>query len=397
MNRRADVSTEVSPLAGAPRLWLAKLYYLLFYAAIGALAPFFNIYLQQRGLSGAEIGLMGSLPPLVALMANPFWAGLADRSRRHQQVLALCVFVAGVLSFGYLAAAGFWQLILVVVAMAFFRAPVPALLDSIVLSMVRGTGASYGRQRLFGSIGYIAITYGAGLVLTASTLDRVFVIHGVLLIAGCTLLSFFLPSAAAGETVDLWAGLRVLARRRSYLAFLGANVLQGMGAAAFFGFLGLRMVAIGGTEAQVGLAFALAALAEIPIMFAGAWVQRRLRLTQMIVFGLLGVASAYVLIGLAPTPELALLVTPFIGIFYGTYWMGVVAFAAEAAPPGLRATGQGLMNAAQFGMGWALGSTIAGLVWGTFGGGWVFFLAAGALFSAATVFFIGQHSGARAT
>jgi hypothetical protein len=38
-------------------LWVAKLYYLLFFGALGALAPFFNVYLRERGLTGAEIGV----------------------------------------------------------------------------------------------------------------------------------------------------------------------------------------------------------------------------------------------------------------------------------------------------------------------------------------------------
>ena len=39
-------------------LWVAKLYYLFFFGALGALAPFFNVYLRERGLSGAEIGVI---------------------------------------------------------------------------------------------------------------------------------------------------------------------------------------------------------------------------------------------------------------------------------------------------------------------------------------------------
>ena len=33
-------------------LWAAKLYYFAFFAALGAIAPFFNIYLQGRRLTG---------------------------------------------------------------------------------------------------------------------------------------------------------------------------------------------------------------------------------------------------------------------------------------------------------------------------------------------------------
>jgi len=257
--------------------------------------------------------------------------------------------------------------------------------------MTKRTGANYGRQRLFGSLGYVVSTYGVGLVLTASTLNLFFVVHALLLIFGCTVLSFFLPVETVSEPVDLRAGLRRLAHQRAYVSFLVMNVLQGIGSAAFFGFLGLRLVAIGATEQQVGAAFALAALAEIPSMAMGGWVQARFRLSQMIVFGLLGVGSMYLLIGLASTPMLVVAVTPFIGVFYGAYLMGGVAYANEAAPPGLRATGQSLMGAAQFGLGWAIGSLAAGLIWGSLGGGWVFLLAAVALFTGAGIFAVGQR------
>ncbi len=50
---------------------------------------------------------------------------------------------------------------------------------------------------------------------------------------------------------------------------------MGMGAAGYFVFLGLHILDLGGTEAQIGLAFSASAAAEIPIMFLGArWFAR---------------------------------------------------------------------------------------------------------------------------
>jgi PPP family 3-phenylpropionic acid transporter len=64
-------------------LLVAKGSYFVFFAAIGCLVPFFNIYLQQKGLTGVEIGWLNSIAPLVALAANPFWGGVADRWQIH--------------------------------------------------------------------------------------------------------------------------------------------------------------------------------------------------------------------------------------------------------------------------------------------------------------------------
>lgn len=382
-------------LGGGSRLWVPKLYYFSFYAAIGALAPFFNIFLQQRGLSGTEIGLIGSLPPLISLAANPFWGTMADRWQIHQKVLALCVFVAGVVTFGFVWVSGFWPILLLVMLMIFFRTPVPALLDTAVMGMLAHTKASYGRQRLFGSIGFLVVSFGLGKVLSANQLDAIFWVHGGLLVFGCTILSFLLPMERhTGEQSNLLAGLRLLARQRRYMSFLVMNILFGFGAACFVNFIGLRLLELGGNEAQVGQAFALNALTEIPIMFVGARLMARFSLVQMMIAGMIGIGASYVLGGLAATPSLIMVVMVAIGFSGGAFWMAVVAYANESAPPGLRATGQSLMGAAQGGLGWALGSITGGLMWDNFGGTVVLVVAGLSMFVGATVFGVGQRAPA---
>jgi len=382
-----------NPLDVDPRLWVAKLYYFSFYAAIGALAPFFNIFLQQRGLSGTEIGLLGSLPPLIALAANPFWGAVADRWQIHQKVLALCVFAAGLLTLPFVWLYSFWPLLFLVMLMIFFRTPVPALLDTAVMGMMTRTGASYGRQRLFGSIGFLAVSYGLGQVLTADHLDAIFWVHGGLLIFGCTALSFLLPMERhTGEHTNLLQGLRVLAGQRRYMSFLLMNVLFGFGAACFVNFIGLRLLLMGGTEAQVGQAFALNALTEIPIMFVGARLMSRFSLTQLMVVGMIGLGIAYILAGLAGSPFLIMVAMVTIGFSGGAFWMAVVAYANETAPPGLQATGQSLVGAAQGGLGWALGSITGGLLWDNLGGTVVLMVAGLSMFVGALVFSLGQRT-----
>jgi len=374
--------------SGAPpsRLWVAKLYYLVFFSAIGAIAPFFNIYLSSQGLSGAQIGLLGSIPPIVALLANPFWGAVADRWQIHQRVLAICALGAGLLSFPFLWATGFWPLLLLVAVMIFFRSPVPALLDSAVMDMVGKTGASYGRQRLFGSIGFVVFSYGLGQMLTARNLDAIFWLHGLLLAGVCTLLGLMLPIERVAQRPNLLAGLGQLWRRPGYPNFLIMNVLMGAGAASFIGFIGLHILALGGAEAEVGMVYALNAVTEIPIMFAGAWILARFRPSQLIVAGLIGFAAVYTIMAMATSPVTILAAAPLLGVLYACFWLAVVNYASQSAPDGLRATGQGLVGAAQAGLGWSIGAVMGGMLWDAFGGSVVLMTAAGLMVSAALVY-----------
>lgn len=374
--------------SGAPpsRLWVAKLYYLALFSAIGAIAPFFNIHLSSQGLSGAQIGVLGSIPPIVALLANPFWGALADRWQIHQQVLAVCVLGAGLLTFPFLWTTGFWPILLLIVVMTFFRSPAPALLDSAVMDMVGKGGGSYGRQRLFGSIGFVTFSYGLGQMLTARNLDAIFWLHGLLLAGACTMLSLLLPIERIARRPNLLSGLAQLWRQPGYPNFLIMNVLMGAGAASFIGFIGLHILALGGSEAQVGMVYALNAVTEIPIMFVGAWILTRFRSSHLIVAGLVGFAIVYGVMATATTPVTILVVAPLLGVLYACFWLAVVNFASKSAPDGLRATGQALVGAAQSGLGWSIGAVVAGTLWDAFGGSVVLMTAAGMMGAAALVY-----------
>lgn len=372
-----------TPSAG---LWVAKLYYLAFFAAIGALAPFFNIHLSNQGLSGAQIGLLGSIPPIIALLANPFWGAIADRWQIHQQVLALCALGAGLLTLPFLWVSGFWPLLLLVILMIFFRSPVPALLDSAVMDLVARAGASYGRQRLFGSIGFVAFSYGLGHLLSPHNMDAIFWLHGLLLAIVCAGLSLFLPIERLASRPNLLSGLAQLWRQPGYPNFLLMNVLMGAGAASFIGFVGLHLLALGGSEAEVGMVYALNAVTEIPILFIGSLLLARVRTRALIAVGLVGFAAVYIVMALSPAPIYILSAAPLLGVLYASFWMAVVDYAAQSAPAGLRATGQALVGAAQGGLGWAIGAIVGGLLWDASGGAAVLWGAAALMLLAALVY-----------
>lgn len=374
-------------------LWAAKLYYFSFFAAIGAIAPFFNIYLQGRGLSGTEIGLLGSLAPLISLAANPFWGTLADRFQIHRLVLAVCALLAGLLSIPFVWQREFGPILLLLMAMIFFRTPIPPLLDTSVMGMLARNGASYGRQRLFGSIGFLLTSYGLGQVMSTDNLDLIFWVHAALLSIGCALLSFLLPfpKHSDAQGASIWQGLRMLAGQRRYMSFLLMAVFMGFGSACFINFVGLRLLSLGGTNGQVGLAFALNAVTEIPVMFMGARLSLRFGTNRLMLIGVFGLAAAYFFAGLAPSPFYVLLAMAMVGFFSGSYWISVVVYANESAPAQLRATGQSLVGAAQAGLGWAIGGITAGILWDNFGGTVVLLAGGVSLLIGAAIFITGQR------
>jgi PPP family 3-phenylpropionic acid transporter len=264
------------------------------------------------------------------------------------------------------------------------------------MAMVTRAGTSYGRQRLFGSLGFVVASYSLGQLVTARSLDLIFWVQAILFGLGCGGLSLLLPLEAGRKQIRLVHGLRILAQRRSYLVFLAMNVLMGMGAAGFITFVGLQIMALGGSEQQVGLGFALNSIAEIPVMFVGGQLLARFSLRKLIVVPLLVFSVVYVGVALAPTAVVVLSLLPLLGLSYGIFLPAVVTFASKAAPAGLEATGQALMGAAQGGLGWALGALLSGFLWDVVGDTAVFLMAAVAMAAAALIFLVGLRAASAA-
>ena len=64
-------------------------FYFLYFSAFAALLPFFVLFYQGLGFSGAQIGLLTGVPPLITLIGAPFGTGLADSTGRHKLIMSV--------------------------------------------------------------------------------------------------------------------------------------------------------------------------------------------------------------------------------------------------------------------------------------------------------------------
>lgn len=398
-----QTTTLNPPSADQRGLLTAKIYYFCLFGAVGALLPFLNVYFERNGLTGAQIGWLTGIPPLLIIAVNPLWGLAGDRWRARRLALASCALFAGLCTLAIPWVVSLPLLAVAVFGSALSRAPLISIMDSATMGLVTRTGSSYGRQRLWGSVGFILASYGLGLLLSAD-LRPIFWSAGLLMGVGCAALSLLLPPSVdrppSDETAGALAGataasnmastveseadaatgsllptdaldwremsrqVRTLLSQRIYLVFLFTAVLQSAGFAAYSGYLGLRILEMGGSEATVGLAWALNAVAEIPIMYFGARWFAAFSTERLLLLGLLCYAFVWSAIALAPSPVWIVAAASLHGIAFAIYWVAVVEFADRAAPQSLSATSQSLLSAAQGGIGSSLGALGAGYLWG---------------------------------
>lgn len=369
---------------------LACLYYGFFFAAIGVYIPYLPLYLQQTGLSGREIGLLTAVWPIMLLVASPLWGLIGDRFRIHRFLLPLATVGPIVPALLMLTVRGLPALAVLALVSAFFATPIVALIDSAVLDLVQGTRVTYGSIRVWGSVGFTGATWLMGYVLQAWGLPWLFYGYAVLL-AAAGLTALGLPARRQALQLGFRSGLGQLLRQRALLLFLTGVFLIGATMQIYNTFYPLHLVALGGGSAWVGLAGALAAASELPVLYFSGPIFRRLgvRGTMLLGYGIF--AARWAILALVASPIVALLTALSHGLSFGPHLAGSIAFVEKHTPPGLRATAQGLLTAAGYGVGAAAGALAGGVLFDGLGAGGTFGVAAvAALLAAGFVFAAGS-------
>lgn len=69
------------------KTWLPTSYYYFFYGALGSLFPFLNLYYRAVGMDPWQIGILGGIRPLIALLCAPVWSFVANKYKIRKIIL----------------------------------------------------------------------------------------------------------------------------------------------------------------------------------------------------------------------------------------------------------------------------------------------------------------------
>lgn len=342
-------------------------FYFLYFAAMAALMPFFVLFYQRLGFTGAQIGLLTGIPPLITLVAAPFWTGVADSKRWHKLVMG-CGIIITVLSMFLLPAfTSFAAIFTLIIVFNIFFSPVPSLADSATMNMLGEERAMYGRIRLGGTIGWGLFAPIAGAIVQNYGLKLAFWSFSAIMLINFFVSQRFVHGSHEASTSNS-GGIRVLLTNRRWINFLFIAFLGGLGTFAVNAYLFPYMAELGANETTMGFALTIATLTEIPIFFFGDRLVKRFTNYGLLVLALVMLAIRSLLLSVVSTPLMVLVLQAFGGTIFPAMWLAGVSYADENAPAGLKSSAQGLFGAMCFGVGSAAGGFIGGLLLESLGG-----------------------------
>jgi MFS transporter, PPP family, 3-phenylpropionic acid transporter len=339
---------------------VSMVYFFLF-GAVGALSPFLSLYYKQVGLTGTQLGLLSSVTPILLLISQPIFGLLTDRSGHRGRMLArLLVVVAAT---GALLALGtsFWTLLPLVMLWSFVSSVLVPIADSIALGEAVNTGVSYPRLRLWGSVGFLAVTMVAGRLYRVIDLRWMFGIYAVLMLITWAC-ARRLPAEGITGKRDVWPAVKGLLRHRLLLTFLVLSAIANMAQAAHATFFSVHLMNIGGTTGTVGLAWALAASTEVPVWLILGRINQRTGHWPILAVATVMYGVRFLIYGMITVPSVLVWLQVLQGVSFALFQPTAVVLVGELAGPELRTSGQALLALVNGGVATVLGTMAAGRI-----------------------------------
>lgn len=100
--------------------WRLSGFYFFYFAVVGALIPYWGIYLKSLGYSSQDVGVISAIILATRIIAPNFWGWLADRTQQRLRIIRVGSLLASIIFAGVMLDSRYWWLVLVVSCYTFF-------------------------------------------------------------------------------------------------------------------------------------------------------------------------------------------------------------------------------------------------------------------------------------
>lgn len=370
----------------------------MYWVTAAAFLPFIGAYYTSIGMTDGQVGVLAAVFPLAALVIQPFWAYLSDRTgKRKRMLLGLCA-ASGAAVLLFLRADSFWKCFFAIFLYAAFSTALLPLCDALVIEAAKKRGADFSRIRMAGTV-----SYAVAVVLIGTLAGDSF--RWIFLFGGISYAAYFLCCCGLREGADekipgCWmegkssgqmeaempeddprkrqktGRTRLFRSRRIFAVLLFAFALQ-LGLMYHGTFLGVYLVDLGYDNGMIGVMNGVSALSEVPVLFLINRIRKKAGIMRLL---FLAVALCALRLFLVSTGDVAWMIPAQLlqGPSYMVSYFCCVMYVSENVLDGRISQGQSLLTMVQTGLGAICGSLAGGFAaerLGTRGG----FLAVGCL------------------
>ncbi len=337
------------------------------FLVIGIMMPFWPVWLEAKGLSATEIGMVIAAGSILRVFMSPLIARVADRSGERKRIIVSVTCLAFVAFLPFALADDFLTILLLQAVFAGLLGPLMPLSESLTMIGARTHNLDYGRIRLWGSLTFIAGASGVGFYLKGAPPDVIWTT--IALAMGLSvMISTVIPDFRSTPTGPENTPLRQVLADRTFLVFIIATACIQGSHAMMYTFGTLHWLNLGFNEATIGLLWAEGVIAEVILFIFAAKAIRRIGPARLIALG--GLACLIRWLAMAYTDDLAVTIALQVlhAFTFGAAHLGAVYFIADRMPEHVSATAQTVYALLVSGIGIGMTSFLSGHLYGAFAG-----------------------------
>ncbi len=355
--------------------WRLSSFYFFYFASLGALIPYWSLYLKSLDYSAQSIGILMAIIPATKIFAPYLWGWLADHTRHPITIIRLANLLAVAAFAGVFFDTGFIWLALVLLAFSFFWNSSLPLFEAMTLNHLGDDEHKYSVVRLWGSLGFIMMVVLLGEYFDMTSIDRAPIVILVLL-AGIFLVSMIVPERLSTHREGQVHIMRVI-RQPVVLAFLLVCFLMLMSHGPYYTFYSIYLENHGYSRGMIGLLWAIGVMAEVIVFLMMHRLLHTVGARKLLLVSFVLTALRWVLIGFFVDNLSVLFFAQLFHAFsFGVFHAVSISLVHRFFTGSHQGRGQALYASLSFGAGGAAGSLLSGLLWDQINHAYLFSLAA---------------------
>ncbi|GIN57492.1 putative transporter YwbF [Lederbergia ruris] len=348
-----------------------SLFNFFYYWIVSMINAFLPLLFRFKGLSPAQIGIVLSVGPIVAIFSQPFWGVVSDKKQSVKNVIIFLLMATLITGLAVFFSPTMSLLILMMMIFHFFMSPIQPLLDSLSTVFAKEKRVSYGSIRVWGSIGFAIASFVLGTIIGIIGIQYLWIIYSIIIIR-VLFIAIRLTDPIVEKKPLTTKGFQQAFRNARFLGFLIAILFIAIPHRMNDSMLAIYLKSLGASEGRIGLAWTFSALSEAPVVAIMYILMKRIPLLL-----LLGIASFFYtcrwfLYGLLTDPMMIIYSQALHSVTFAIFMVSALQYIATIIPEEMLATGQTAYYATFNGLATIIGSAAGGYLMEQFGGGFIY-------------------------
>lgn len=343
--------------------WRLSGFYFFYFAVLGGLVPFWNLYLKHLEFSAPEIGFLSAIIMATKIVAPNVWGWLADYTGHRLRIIRMGAACAAVFFLGVFVDQSFAWFALVIALYSFFWNAILPQYEVITLSHLEGRYHHYSLIRLWGSVGFIAAVLALGALFQYLPID--YLPHALLLmLAGIWVCSLLLKGRDQKHASRVAGGFLRILKQPSIAVFFICCFLMQVGHGPYYAFFSIYLQEHGINPMMTGVLWALGVGAEVVLFMFMHRILPRFGMANILMASLALAAIRWLMIGFGVDNWPVLLLAQLLhAATFGSFHAAAIEYVRQRFDGAYQGQGQAMYSAVSFGAGGAVGAAASGLLW----------------------------------